>query len=173
VLANQDAPAAVAVIFQVVYDTPQGTIRLTVQDYTQTAAEQGVRCQIGYRKVGDIERRSPPLSLEETTHTEASAAALDGDTLYLRLVDSAGRDLAVTKIDEARWPRDAGPTTVKTVSYWLFVPYAPSVGVERRFTYAHGDCAHPRRWGMCSVSGLASKRYRARRCGHAGDFWRQ
>src|SRR5262250_926716 len=120
--ANQEAPADIAVIFQVVYDTPQGTIRLTVRDYTPAAAEQGVRCQIGYRKAGDIERRSPPLSLDEATRTAASAAALDGDALYLRLVDSAGRDLAVTKIDEARWPREAGPTTVKAVSYWLFVP---------------------------------------------------
>ena len=120
--ANQDAPADIAVLFQVLYDTPQGTIRMTVQDYTSAAAEQGVRCQIGHRKPGDIERRSPPLSLDEATRTEASAAALDGEALYLRLVDSAGRELAVTKIDEARWPRDAGPTTVKTVSYWLFVP---------------------------------------------------
>ena len=119
---NQEAPADIAVIFQVLYDTPQGTIRLTVQDYTPAAAEQGVRCQIGHRKAGDIEQRSPPLSLEAATRTAASAVALDGDALYLRLVDSAGRDLAVTKIDEARWPRDAGPTTVQTVSYWLFVP---------------------------------------------------
>ncbi len=120
--ANQDAPADIAVIFQVLYDTPQGTVRLTVQDYTQAAAAQGVKCQIGHRQVGDIERRSAPLSLEEATRTEATAVALDGEALYLRLVDSTGRDLAVTKIDEARWPRDAGPTTVKTVSYWLFVP---------------------------------------------------
>jgi len=119
---NQDAPADIALIFQVLYDTPQGTVRLTVQDYTQAAAAQGVKCQVGHRKVGDIERRSPPLSLEEAMRTEATAAALDGEALYLRLVDSTGRDLAVTKIDEARWPRDAGPTTVKTVSYWLFVP---------------------------------------------------
>lgn len=121
-LANHEAPADIAVIFQVVYDTPQGTICLTVRDYTPAAAEQGVRCQIGYRKAGDIERRSPLLSLEEATRTTTSAAALAGDALYVRLVDSTGRDLAVTKIDEARWPRDAGPTTVKTVSYWLFVP---------------------------------------------------
>jgi len=118
---NQDAPAEIAVLFQVLYDTPQGTIRLTVQDYTPAAAEQGVRCQIGHRKVGDIERRLPPLSLEEATRTAASAAALEGEALYLRLVDSTGRALAATKVDEARWPRDAGPTTVKTVSYWLFV----------------------------------------------------
>jgi len=122
VLANQEAPADIAVLFQVVYDTPQGTICLTVRDYTSAAAAQGVRCQIGYRKAGDIERRSPPLNLDEAMRTAASAAALDGDALYLRLVDSAGRDLAVTKIDEARWPREAGPTTVKAVSYWLFVP---------------------------------------------------
>ena len=120
--ANQEAPADIAVIFQVLYDTPQGTVRLSVQDYTQAAAAQGVKCQIGHRKVGDIERRSAPLSLEEAMRTEATAAALDGEALYLRLVDSTGRDLAVTKIDETRWPRDAGPTTVKTVSYWLFVP---------------------------------------------------
>ena len=119
---TQDAPAEIAVIFQVTYDTPQGTIHLTVQDYTQAAAEQGVQCQIGHRKAGERERRSPPLSLAEATRTEASAAALDGDALYLHLVDRTGRDLAVTKIDEARWPRDAGPTTVKTVAYWLFVP---------------------------------------------------
>ena len=120
--ANQNAPADIAVLFQVLYDTPQGTVCLSVQDYTQAAAVQGVQCQIGHRKVGDIERRSTPLSLEEATRTEATAAALDGEALYLRLVDSTGRDLAVTKIDEARWPRDAGPTTVKTMSYWLFVP---------------------------------------------------
>ena len=120
--ANQEAPADIAVLFQVLYDTPQGTIRLTVQDYTPAAADQGVQCQIGHRKAGDIERRSPPLSLDEATRTVANAAALDGDALYLRLVDSAGRDLAVTRIDEARWPREAGPTTVQTVSYWLFVP---------------------------------------------------
>ena len=119
---NQDAPADIAVIFQVLYDTPQGTVRLTVQDYTQAAAARGVKCQIGHRKVGDMERRSPLLSLEEATRTEATAAALDGEALYLRLVDSTGRDLAASKIDEARWPRDAGPTTVQTVSYWLFVP---------------------------------------------------
>jgi len=119
---TQDAPAEIAVIFQVTYDTPQGTIHLTVQDYTQAAAEQGVQRQIGHRKAGERERRSPPLSLAEATRTEASAAALDGDALYLHLVDRTGRDLAVTKIDEARWPRDAGPTTVKTVAYWLFVP---------------------------------------------------
>ena len=119
---NQDAPAEIAVLFQVLYDTPQGTIRLTVQDYTPAAAEQGVRCQIGHRKVGDIEWRLPPLSLAEATRTAASAAALEGEALYLRLVDSTGRALAATKVDEARWPRDAGPTTVKTVSYWLFVP---------------------------------------------------
>ena len=122
--ANLDAPAEIAVLFQVVYDTPQGTVRLTIQDYTRAAAAQGVQCQIGYRQAGDIERRSPPLDLEAATRTTASAAALDGDALYLRLVDRTGRDLAVTKIDEARWPRDAGPATVQTVSYWLFVPSA-------------------------------------------------
>jgi hypothetical protein len=121
-LAHQDAPADIAVIFQVLYDTPQGSIRLTVQDYTEAAVTQGIQCQIGHRKVGDVERRSPLLSLEEAMRTAATAAALDGEALYLRLVDRSGRDLAVTKIDEARWPRDAGPTTVKTVSYWLFVP---------------------------------------------------
>ena len=95
--ANQEVPAAIAVLFQVVYDTPRGTICLIVRNYTPAAAEQGVQCQIGYRKAGDIERRSLPLSLDEATHTEASAAALDGDALYLRLVDSTGRDLAVNQ----------------------------------------------------------------------------
>ena len=94
----------------------------SVQDYTQTAATQGVQCQMSHRKVGEREQRFAPLSLEEATRAEATAAALDGEALYLRLLDHTGRDLAVTKIDEARWPRDAGPTTVQTVSYWLFVP---------------------------------------------------
>lgn len=117
-----DAPAAIAVLFHVLYDTPQGTVRLTVQDYTAEAAAQGVQCQIGHRKVGALEQRGALLSLEAATQAEATAAALDGEALYLRLVDQTGRDLAVTKVDEARWPRDAGPTTVQLVAYWLFVP---------------------------------------------------
>ena len=121
-LANGEAPAAIAVIFQVLYDTPQGTARLSVRDYTQAACTQGVQCQLGHRKVGESERRSEPLSLDAATHTEVAAAVLDGEALYVRLLDHTGRDLAATKIDEARWPRDAIPTTVKTVSYWLFVP---------------------------------------------------
>lgn len=121
-LANGEAPAAIAVIFQVLYDTPQGTARLTVRDYTQEALTQGVQCQLGHRKEGEAEHRSPPLSLDAATQTEIAAAVLDGEALYVRLVDGNGRDLAATKIDEARWPRDATPTTVKTVSYWLFVP---------------------------------------------------
>ena len=37
-------------IFQVLYDvTPQGTIRLTVQDYTPAAVAQGVQCH-GHRR---------------------------------------------------------------------------------------------------------------------------
>lgn len=36
-LANHEAPAAIAVLFQVLYDTPQGTARLTVCDYTEAA----------------------------------------------------------------------------------------------------------------------------------------
>jgi hypothetical protein len=112
----------VAVIFQVVYDTPRGVARLTVQDYTPAVARRGIRCQIGYRKAGEREQRSAPLSLEEALRTEVSAAVLDGESLYLRLIDHAGRDLSATRIDEARWPRDATPTTVKTVSYWLYAP---------------------------------------------------
>jgi hypothetical protein len=122
VIANQEAPAEIAIMFRVLYDTPQGTALLTVQDHTQATVERGIRCQIGYRKAGDLERRSPPLSLAEAMQMETRAAVLDGDSLYVRLIDSTGRDLAVTKIDEARWPRDATPTTVKAVSYWLFVP---------------------------------------------------
>jgi hypothetical protein len=72
--------------------------------------------------VGDVERRSAPLSLTDVIQTETQAAVLDGENLYLRIIDQEGRDLAVSKIDEARWPRDATPSTVKTVSYWLSVP---------------------------------------------------
>jgi hypothetical protein len=112
----------VAVIFQVVYDTPRGLARLRVQDYTPAAVARGIKCQIGHRKPGESERRSAPLCLEDAMRTEVSAAVLDGESLYLRLVDNEGRDLSVTKIDESRWPRDATPTTVKTVSYWLYAP---------------------------------------------------
>jgi hypothetical protein len=62
------------------------------------------------------------MHLEEAVHIATTAAVLEGESLYVRLVDQNGRDLAATKIDEARWPRDATPTTVKTVSYWLFIP---------------------------------------------------
>jgi hypothetical protein len=112
----------VSVIFQVVYDTPRGMASLRVTEYTPAAAARGLCCQIGHRKPGESEQRSVPLSLEEAVRTETSAAILDGESLYIRLLDRAGRDLSATKIDEARWPRDATPTTVKTVSYWLYAP---------------------------------------------------
>ena len=121
-LANHEAPATIAVLFQVLYDTPQGTARLRVHDYTEAALAQGIQCQLGHRQAGAAERRCAPLSLDAATQTEMEAAVLDGEALYVRLLDGTGRDLAATKIDEARWPRDATPTTVKTVSYWLFVP---------------------------------------------------
>ena len=70
---NLDAPAEIAVIFQVLYDTPQGTIRLTVQDYTPAAAEQGVRCQIGHRKVSNSRSAGwfilPPSTMTPTRWT--------------------------------------------------------------------------------------------------------
>jgi hypothetical protein len=114
----------VAIIFQVVYDTPQGIVRLSVTDYTPAIVERGIRCQIGHRKPGESEQRSALLSLEEAKRTEVSAAVLEGESLYVRLIDREGRDLSATRIDEARWPRDATPTTVKAVSYWLFAPKA-------------------------------------------------
>lgn len=117
----------VAIVYQVEYDTPKGTVRLTVQDYTEAAAQRGIRCQMNHRKLGEPEQRTPSMSLEEALQAEATAAALDGESLYLRLVDSQGRDLSATRIDEARWPRDAGPTTVKTVSYWLYAPVETSM----------------------------------------------
>ncbi len=113
-----------ALVYQVCYDTPRGTVRLTITEYTPALAARGVRCQIGHRKPGESEQRSAPLSLDEALKTEAQAAVLDGESLYVRLVDPDGRDLSATKIDEARWPRDACPTTVKTVSYWLYAPQA-------------------------------------------------
>lgn len=112
----------VGIVFQVVYDTPQGTARLTVTNYTPGIVERGIRCQIGHRKPGATEQRSAPLSPAEALRTEVSAAVLDGESLYVRLVDAQGRDLSATKIDEARWPSDATPTTVRTVSYWLYAP---------------------------------------------------
>ena len=112
----------VGVIFQVVYDTPQGTARLSVTHYTPAIVARGIQCQLGHRKPGESEQRSAPLSPEEAMQTEVSAAVLDGESLYVRLVDRHGRDLSATRIDEARWPTDATPTTVKTVSYWLYAP---------------------------------------------------
>jgi hypothetical protein len=109
-------------MFQVMYDTPQGTASLRVTAYTPAVVERGIRCQIGHRKPGEREQRSAPLSPAEAVQTEVSAAVLDGESLYLRLVDRQGGDLSATRIDEARWPRDATPTTVKTVSYWLYAP---------------------------------------------------
>lgn len=112
----------VGVVFQVVYDTPKGTISLRIERYTPKAAEHGIQCQIGHRKPGESEQRSAPLDLEQAMHMTFDAAALDGESLYVRLLDRQGCDLSATKIDEARWPRDATPTTVKTVSYWLYAP---------------------------------------------------
>jgi hypothetical protein len=112
----------VGIVFQVVYDTPRGMVSLRVTSYTPAAVERGIRCQLGHRKPGESEQRSAPLRLDEAVQTEVSAAVLDGESLYVRLVDRDGRDLSATRIDEARWPRDATPTTVQTVSYWLYAP---------------------------------------------------
>lgn len=112
----------VAIVYQVLYDTPQGTALLTVQQYTAGAVERGIQCQLGHRKPGESEQRLAPLGLEAALQAEVCAAVLDGDSIYLRLLDRDGRDLSATKIDEARWPRDADSTTVKTVSYWLYAP---------------------------------------------------
>ena len=112
----------VAIVYEVLFDTPNGTARLNVHSYTEGAVQRGIQCQLGYRKPGASEQRLSPLSLEDAIRAEISAAVLDGESIYLRLVDQAGRDLSATKIDEARWPRDAGPDTVKIVSYWLYAP---------------------------------------------------
>ncbi len=112
----------VAIVYEVLFDTPNGTACLNVHSYTEGALQRGIQCQLGHRKPGESEQRLAPLSLEEAIQTEISAAVLDGESIYLRLVDAAGHDLSATKIDEARWPRDAGPDTVKTVSYWLYAP---------------------------------------------------
>lgn len=109
-------------MFQVLYDTPTGEATLIVKGYTSDAETYGVRCQIGYRPVGEAEERSEPMSLDEVMDTETRGAVLDGDALYLHLLDPDGRDIAVSKIDEVKWPRDATPTTVQTKSYWLNVP---------------------------------------------------
>ncbi len=112
----------VAIRFEVLYDTPSGDVCMKVTGYTSDAAECGVRCQIGFRPAGGDSTRDAPLGLDEVMETEAKAAVLDGDALYLWVIDTEGRDLAVSKIDEAKWPRDAAPTTVETKSYWLNVP---------------------------------------------------
>jgi hypothetical protein len=114
----------VAIVYQVLYDTPQGTAQLTVHSYTEGALQRGIQCQIGHRKPGEPEQRTAPVSLEAALTITAEAAVLDGESLYLRLVDRDGGDLSATRIDETRWPRDAKPTTVKTVSYWLYAPQA-------------------------------------------------
>ncbi|ETX02054.1 MAG: hypothetical protein ETSY1_04970 [Candidatus Entotheonella factor] len=111
----------VAIRFEVVYDTPNGNVCMKVTGYTHDAASQGVRCQIGFRPAGGDSTRDVPLGLDDVMHTEAQAAVLDGDALYLWVIDVEGRDLAVSKIDETKWPRDANPTTVQTKSYWLNV----------------------------------------------------
>ena len=80
----------VSVVFQVVYDTPRGMASLRVTEYTPAVAVRGLRCQIGHRKPGESEQRSVPLSLEEAVRTEASAAILDGESLYVRLIDREG-----------------------------------------------------------------------------------
>ena len=119
---NSNAVPDIAVRFQVLYDTPKGDVLLTVQGYTHDAAVCGVKCQIGYRPAGGSEQRSALLSLDAALETEMRAAVLEGDALYVRIINADGRDLAVSKIDETKWPFDATSTTVKAKSYWLSVP---------------------------------------------------
>ncbi|ETX09125.1 hypothetical protein [Candidatus Entotheonella palauensis] len=122
----------VAIRFEVLYDTPSGDVCMKVTGYTSDAASQGVRCQIGFRPAGGDSTRDVPLELDEVMQTEAKAAVLDGDALYLWVIDAEGRDLAVSKIDEAKWPHDANPATVQTKSYWLNVPPERFARTSRR-----------------------------------------
>ena len=117
-----DIGTDVAVLFEVLYDTPTGSVRMQVKGYTNDAVARGVQCQISRRRAGEAEERLAPMGLDEVLQTETTAAVLDGDALYLRIIDRDGRDLAVSKIDETKWPRDATPLTVETKSYWLTVP---------------------------------------------------
>jgi hypothetical protein len=119
---NLETEPDIAVLFEVLYDTPTGRVRMKVKGYTRDAEVRGVRCQLSHRPAGGAECRSAPMRLDEILSTEATAAILDGDALYLRILDTDGRDLAVSKIDETRWPREATPTTVETKLYWLQVP---------------------------------------------------
>ena len=119
---HQETELDVAVMFQVCYDTPAGDARLTITGYTSDAVAYGVRCQFAHRPSGEDVQRSMPMGLEESVNQERRAPVLDGDALYLYVVDAHGHDLAVSKIDEAKWPVDATPTTVRTKSYWLYVP---------------------------------------------------
>ena len=112
----------IALMFQVLYDTPAGDVSLTVTGYTEDAAARGVQCQIGHRPAGGAEQRSELMSLDAVMQTETKAPVLNGDALYVHLIDTDGREIAVSKIDETKWPRDATPTTVQAKSYWLSVP---------------------------------------------------
>jgi hypothetical protein len=112
----------IALMFRVLYDTPTGDVSLTVTGYTADAAARGVKCQIGHRPAGGAEQRSDLMSLDAVMKTETKAPVLDGDALYVHLIDTDGREIAVSKIDETKWPRDATPTTVQAKSYWLSVP---------------------------------------------------
>jgi hypothetical protein len=118
----------IALMFRVLYDTPTGDVKLTVTGYTDDAAARGVQCQIGHRPAGGAEQRSELMSLDAAMETETQASVLDGDALYVHLIDTDGREIAVSKIDETKWPRDATPTTVQAKSYWLSVPSQNLVG---------------------------------------------
>jgi hypothetical protein len=118
----------IALMFRVLYDTPTGDVKLTVTGYTDDAAARGVQCQIGHRPAGGAEQRSELMSLDAVLETEPQAPVLDGDALYVHLIDTDGREIAVSKIDETKWPRDATPTTVQAKSYWLSVPSQNLVG---------------------------------------------
>jgi hypothetical protein len=118
----------IALLFRVLYDTPAGDARLTVTGYTEDAAARGVKCQLGHRPAGGAEQRSELMSLDAVLETETQAPVLDGDALYVHLIDTDGREIAVSKIDETKWPRDATPTTVQAKSYWLSVPSQNLVG---------------------------------------------
>lgn len=119
---HEEITEDVAVMFKVLYDTPTGDVSMTVTGYTEGAAARGIKCQIGHRPVGGEIEFLEPMCLDVVMETEIKAPVLDGDALYLWLLDTDGKNLAVSKIDEAKWPRDATPTTVEAKSYWLSVP---------------------------------------------------
>lgn len=108
--------------FHVYYDISSGQALLKIKYHTRAAEDYGVQYQLGHTQRGeDNPILSSSMSIKEARNVDLRARILHDQALVVKMVDSAGKHLAATKIDSAYWP-SGNPGERVSTSYTLSVP---------------------------------------------------